>query len=240
MQPILARLEKAVKPAQKEPEAEPEPTVKKVVRTSELLQISKDAKALLININSHPFMTISSRCKALELSGRRMESAKAEIVEKGLAKEVSIALGSHRPAMFLVLTDLGLSYLRHAGQDVGLWERVGNVGFEHRLYQVLIAYSLKNMGWQAFIEREVGSGRRVDILAIREGKKIGIEIELGNVSLEEELRCLEQLDELAILVADRETALRIRSEIQKLGKEKVWVCQVSKFLSKLRGEIRAE
>jgi hypothetical protein len=96
------------------------------------------------------------------------------------------------------------------------------------------------MGWQAFIEREVGSGRRVDILAIREGKKIGIEIELGNVSLEEELRCLEQLDELAILVADRETALRIRSEIQKLGKEKVWVCQVSKFLSKLRGEISDE
>jgi hypothetical protein len=241
MQPILSRLKRTVKTKPTvEKTARPEPMIKKILQTSEFPPVSEDVRALLTNINSHPFMTISSRCKALGLSGRKIESAKAEIVEKGLAKEVSIALGSHRPAMFLVLTDLGLSYLRNSGQDVGLWERVGSVGFEHRLYQVLIAYSLRMVGWQTFIEREMGSGRRVDVLAMREGKKIGIEVELGKVSLEEELKCLDQLDELAILVADQETVLRVKSEAEKLGRQKVWFCQAGKFLSKLRGEIRVE
>jgi hypothetical protein len=233
MQPILSRLEKNVK-------AQSNPKIKKAVQASKLPQLSENAKTLLININSHPFMTISSRSKVLGLSGSRMESAKAELVEKSLVNEVSIVLGSHGPAMFLILTELGLSYLRNADQDVGLWEKVGTLGFERRLYQVLIAYSLKSVGWQAFIEREVGSGRRVDVLAIREDKKIGIEIELGKVGTRKELKCPKQLDEVAILVANRETGLRLRSEAEKSGKEKVWVCQASKFLSKLRGEIKVD
>jgi hypothetical protein len=232
MQPILSRLEKTVK-------APPDPKLKKAVQASKLPQLSEDAKTLLININSHPFMTNSSRCRALELSESRMESTKAELAQKDIANEVKIVLGNHGPAMFLVLTELGLSYLKDAGQDVRLWEKVGNVGFEHSLYQVLIAYSLKSMGWQAFIEREVGGGRRVDVLAIREDKKIGIEIELGKDDIGGELRCPKQLDELAILVANRGTGLRLSSETE-VGKGKVWVCQASKFLSRLRGEIKVD
>jgi len=236
MQPALSSLMKSVE-LSVESEPKPERPERKVTKE---IPLSEDAKLLISHINSHPFMTISSRYKQLGISGRRLESAKEEIISKRLVKEVSIALSVHRPAKFLVLTDIGLSYLKNAGQDVSLWQKVGNVGFEHMLYQVLIAYSLKNSGWQAFIEKDVGSGRRVDVLAVKDGKRIGIEVELGSVNLEEEISCLDQLDELAILVADYQTTLRTASEIQRLGKQKVWVCQISKFLAKLRSNINSE
>jgi hypothetical protein len=185
-------------------------------------------------------MTISARYKQLGISGRRIEAAKEEIIKRGLAKELSVAISCRRPAVFLVLTQDGISYLKSNKQDVSLWQKVGNVGFEHMLYQVLIAYSLKSSGWQAFIEKEVESGRRVDVLALKDSKKVGIEVELSNFDLEEELRCTEHFNELIILVPEEKRVLELTEEVKRLGKQNVLVWQINKFLAKLRSNSRSE
>jgi hypothetical protein len=39
------------------------------------------------------------------------------------------------------------------GRETSSGQKIRNVGFEHSLYQVLIAYSLRNKGHEAAIER---------------------------------------------------------------------------------------
>jgi len=139
------------------------------------------------------------------LSARRIEMAKAELLEKSLVKEVRLGIGRHAPVEFLEPTKQALSLLSKAGHKMNLWLHIGNVGLEHVHYQVRVAYALRALGHQAFIEKRVSGSRRVDVLAIRDGRKMGIEVELHDFELADKLRDAEQVDELVILVKDFES-----------------------------------
>lgn len=89
--------------------------------------------------------------------------------------------------------------LSNLGHNITIWRRIGNVGFEHCLYQVLIAYNFRNRGLKATIEKALASGREVDVYV--EGReRIGIEIELTTTNIEEKIRGIDELDRLIILV----------------------------------------
>ena len=45
--------------------------------------------------------------------------------------------------------------MRDIGEEIRLWDYIGHVSFEQRLYQVLVAYSYRNAGHQAF-ENDTG------------------------------------------------------------------------------------
>jgi hypothetical protein len=234
MEPILSRLNKFVVPASQQNKKE---TVKLIPNLSE------DAKKLLFSVNSHPFKGVSSHYSMLGFSGRKAETAKDELIQKGFVKEISITLGSHRPVKFLVITSLGLSYLKKEKKETRLWEFIGNASFEHRLYQVLIAYSFRNSGHQAFIEKEIGEGKRLDILLIQHEKRVGIEIELTpNLNLEKILKILKDLDELKILCED-EALERIKETIERVVypslRKKISIHPVKGYLAALKGNLRA-
>jgi hypothetical protein len=233
MEPILSRLNKFVVPASQQTKRE----------IKQLPSLSEDAKKLLFSVNSHPFKGVSSHYSMLGFSGRRAETAKDELIQKGFVKEVSITLGSHRPVKFLVITNLGLSYLKSEKKETKLWEFIGNASFEHRLYQVLIAYSFRQSGHQAFIEKEIGEGKRLDVLLIQHEKRVGIEIELTpNLNLGKILKSLKDLDELKIVCEDKAIE-KVKETIDNVVypsiRKKISIHTVREYLASLKGNLRA-
>jgi hypothetical protein len=178
---------------------------------AEEVELSEYCWKLLENINSHPFNGIVSRQKELGISVKRFEKAKQELISRGLIEQIDISLSKRRPTSFLVLTDKALQLLEAKGLDISVWKHVGNVGFEHMLYQVLIRWQLKKIGYDAHIEVEIAKGRRIDVLATKNRRKIGIEVELNaNVDLKQKLSEIESLDELYIV-----TSKKLFSEIRE-------------------------
>jgi hypothetical protein len=105
------------------------------------------------------------------------------------------------------------------------------VGFEHSLYQVLIAYSLRKKGYEATIEKKLASGRRLDVYCNDGKKKTGIEIELTTANIDEKVEGIEELDGLVILVRDEESlrdALAFLEEHPAINK--VTVQRIGEFL----------
>lgn len=205
--------------------------------------ISKDAVKLLLNVNEHPFRGIASRYKMLGFSVKRGEKAKHELLHNGLAKVVSVSLGNYRPIKFLVPSSRGIEYLEDMGCNVKLWDFLGNVSFEHRLLQVLIAYIYRRLGKEARVEKEL-RGYRWDIV-VNEGKKrTAIEIACSsNVDLKKLTDGAKLFDRILIICKDLRTAGIVESLIySKLspaarGKMQIWVA--SAFLSKLKGNLNA-
>jgi hypothetical protein len=146
-----------------------------------------------------------------------------------LVVPVSVPLGRFRPVRFLVPTSEALSLLANVGHDISLWKKIGNVGFEHSLYQVLIAYSFRRRGFETTIEKTLASGRRVDVFI--DGKlKIGIEIELTTGNLEEKLRGIDELDRLVLLVKAEQVLQEYQNELSNRHADKVTVSRVIEFL----------
>jgi len=195
-------------------------------------QLSSDAWDLMVNICGHPFMGIRSRCYSLKVSGRRMEAAISELAEQKLIASLAIPLGRFRPVKFLIPTDEAQNLLANVGHDVSLWKKIGHVGFEHSLYQVLLAYAFRKKGCEAVIEKRLQSGRRLDLLVVDRSRKIGIEIELTTTDVEAKLEGIEELDELVILVKDEKT-LQDGLNVLKThpANKKIIVKKASEFLS---------
>ena len=165
-------------------------------------QLSSDAWDLLANVCGHPFLGIRSRCYSLKMSGRRIEAAINELTESKLIASMGIPLGRFRPVKFLIPTNEALNSLANVGHDTSLWKKIGNVGFEHSLYQVLLAYAFRKKGCEAVIEKKLRTGRRLDLLVMDGSKKVGIEVELTTTNVEEKLEGIDELDTLVILVKD--------------------------------------
>jgi hypothetical protein len=190
-------------------------------------QLSPDAWNVLVNVCEHPFMGIRSRSYRLKISGRRIETAVAELAKMQLVATLPISLGNFRPVKFIMLTNEALSLLRNVGHEASLWKKIGNVGFEHSLYQVLIAYSFRKRGYEATIEKKLASGRRLDVYCNDGKRKTGIEIELTTTNIEEKVQGIDELDNLVILVKDEESLrdgvmfLKARPAIKKVTIQKV-------------------
>jgi hypothetical protein len=194
--------------------------------------LSEDAWKVLENINSHPFNGIVSRQRELGFSASRLEKAKEELISNGLVIQLNIPLSGRRPSLFLVLTDEALQVLEAKGFDTNIWKHVGNVGFEHMLYQALIRWEFKKLGYDAHIEARISEGRRIDVLAVKDGERIGVEVELNaNVDLRQKLNGIEGIDELYI-VTRKEAFNEVRSKLGDLPRN-VRLYSIDKFLQRL-------
>jgi hypothetical protein len=209
---------------------------KKTKLKLELPRVSIEAWALLTDVNYHPFKSITTRYKSLNLSVRKAAEAKRELVQKLLIREQEIKLGKRRPTKFLLPTNIGLKLLEEQNHSTSLWKIIGRQGLLHQLYVVLIAYAYKRLGQKAFIEKTLPNKRRVDVLVCKD-RKTAIEVELGPFTLENELRALEHVDELIILVKDRSALDELRYQLQRLSKAEkncVKTFQTDDFLQNLR------
>jgi len=205
--------------------------------------ISKDAMKLLLNVNEHPFSGIASRYKMLGLSVKRGEKAKQELLQNGLASEVSISLGNYRPSKFIVPSKQGIEYLKEMRCKVKLWNFLGNVSFEHRLLQVLIAYMYRRLGKEVEVEKEL-QGYRWD-LVVKEGeKRTAIEIACSsNVDVKKLTKGAKIFEKVLIICKDLRTAgiveRLIYSKLGSTARAKMQIWAASAFLSKLKRNLKA-
>ena len=126
--------------------------------------------------------------------------------------------------------------LEEQKHNTWLWKTIGRQGFKHQLYSVLIAYAYKRLGHQVFIEKTLPNERRVDVLVCR-NVKTAIEVELGPFVLEDELKALQCVDELIILVKDEGILSESRFHLRQLSQEiqtNVKTFQIDEFLQSLR------
>ena len=194
-------------------------------------QLSADAWELLVNVAEHPFRGIKSRCKILKVSARRLEAAIAELLDRQMIASLQVPLGRFRPVRFLIPTDDALALLKNVGHSIGLWKKIGNIGFEHALYQVLIAYSFKKRGYEALIEKTLACGRRVDVFLRNGETRIAIEIEVTTTNYEPKLLGINEVSRLVFLVKDEKTRLEIEERLrQQVRENKINVFEITKFL----------
>ena len=213
-------------------------------RPTEQTMLSNDAHSLLLNVNRYPLMHLTNRYKILGIIGRRGEEAKSELTQKKLVEEHEVPIGSFRPVKYLVPTASGREFLKSKGQKTGHWKAVGHMGFDHMLYQKLIAFYLSKMDQSVTIEKDLGNGRRVDIFAIIDDKRVGIEItQNSNVDVWQLLKAQQNLDELVIVCRDRNVLEKLKERIKRVAYpsvfSKIKFSLVTKYLSKLRSNVRA-
>jgi len=131
------------------------------------------------------------------------------------------------------LTGRALKFLDSKGVDISTWRHVGNVGFEHMLYQVLIRWEFKKLAYDAHLEVRLSDKRRIDVLAIKDGRRIGVEVELNtNVDLSQKLVGIESLDQLYV-VARREILGQVKTKLGSLP-DKVAIYAIDQFIGKIR------
>jgi hypothetical protein len=237
---VLERLHRLAPELYVEPTHPAEIAEKEV--TLALPKISNDATTVLLDTNRRPFRGITRRFAGLGLSGRRGELAKTELVMKNIIAEVEVQLGNRRPTKFLVPTDNGLKLLEAMRERTDLWRYVASVSFEHRLFQVLLNYALRENGYKTRMEHDLGEGRRLDVYATRDGQKIGIEILLttGNdyTNLEPTLSFVSQL---FIVCKEKRTALDFETWLDATAnpetRERFKVTTFSQFMRDLKRNI---
>jgi hypothetical protein len=217
---IIERLRKAIPQLNASLPALPEPGPKET--TSTLPQISEDATALLLDTNRRPFRGITRRIASLGLSGRRGELAKAELVQKNIVAEVDVQLGIRRPTKFLMPTENGLRLLKAMRESTQLWHHIGRVSFEHRLYQVLINYGLRQNGYKTKIEQNLGEGRRLDLYATKDSRKIGFEVVLtGSNDYSNLIPTLDSVDQVIVVCKDRQAGCDMETWLDSTAKPEV-------------------
>lgn len=160
-----------------------------------------------------------------------------------MVEEHEIPIGSFRPVKYLVPTASGREFLKNKGLKTGHWKAVGHVGFDHMLYQKLIAFYLKELDHSFVLEKDLGNGRRVDVFSIIDDKRVGIEItQNSNVDVWQLLKAQQNLDELVIVCKDRNVLEKLEERIRKVAYpsvfSKIKFSLATKYLSKLRSNVR--
>lgn len=103
---------------------------------------------------------------------------------------------------------------------------------------------LGKMDHPIILEKDLGNGRRVDIFATIDDKRVGIEIaQNSNVDVWQLLKAQQNLDELVIVCKDRSVLKKLEERIREVAYpsvfSKIRFYLVTKYLSKLRSDVRA-
>lgn len=135
--------------------------------------------AFMKDILAYPTAAIVERYTRLNLSAHTGNRTKEYLRERQLIQEFSIPNGKGAIKVLQITGD-GSALLLAAGVDIrglNFSQRLG--GPEHRYWVNRIADELKDRGCNVQKEYATGDGHFIDIVAEKNGKKIGIEVETG-------------------------------------------------------------
>ena len=100
---------------------------------------------------------------------------KNSLLEKDLIYWKGVSTQSGRIKV-LLLTHKGKTAIGKPGEDK-IFPR--NTSFEHEYWKYKIAGIYRKKGYKVTLEYSIGDGKKVDIVAEKDGKRIAIEIETG-------------------------------------------------------------
>jgi predicted transcriptional regulator len=169
---------------------------------------------ILTSIREEPFIDQQERIRRLNLSTSSSTNNKyfKELEKEELVIPQKISLGSKKGVkVFYEITDKGKEYARMKDFHIP-----GKGDFKHKFWQNTIKKYLKSMGYNAEIEKRIGT-KNVDVGFNINGKQAAVEIELSpghlieNVTKDLEAGC----DIIIIAVQNKTQVTTYRKKIQK-------------------------
>ncbi len=140
-------------------------------------ELTPKEKELLIDILKYPTSGTVERYHRLGLNVYQGNKLKQQLAKKDLIKAESISTNKGRLKVF-DLSEKGKDELRKLGYQVKN-HRVKNASFEHEFWKKKVADHLKDNGFEIHEEYPIGYGKSVDVVAMKDGKQMAIEIETG-------------------------------------------------------------
>ena len=142
------------------------------------IQITNEQKEFLEDIYKYPISGVVERYHRMGINAFRGNRIKNSLLEKELIywKGISTLRGRIK---ILLLTHKGKTAIGKPGED-RIFPR--NTSFEHEYWKYKIAEIYRKKGYKVTLEYSIGEGKKVYIVAEKNGKRIAIEIETGKSS----------------------------------------------------------
>ena len=135
----------------------------------------------LIHIYTYPLMGAVKRYRQLGLNSYQGNKHKTSLLEKGLItlEDVRTSLGRNK---LMVPTHKGFEWLSARGFE-SKSDKEG--GILHRFWKRRLREQFRTIGYVTMLEKKIGGNRAIDLLVSDGLKKVSVEIETGNNSLEQ-------------------------------------------------------
>jgi Holliday junction resolvase len=171
------------------------------------IRLTTQERKFLMDVQERPTSFVVDRYSRLGLSARKGNELQRVLIERGLVESASISLHGGT-AKILGLTGEGR-------QALGLPNAASNRngGPVHTYWKRRLAEHLRARGYEVAEEFPVGSGKTIDLVATRGGKRVAFEIETGASDAAANVRkCLAAGVDSVIVVA---TSARNRESLAK-------------------------
>ncbi len=169
-----------------------------------LEKLSRDAVRFLADVAGRPLSTTVSRYQRLNLSRRRGNAIRRDLLDAALIAPVAIATRSGQVVLYQ-LADHGRTVCRSIGIDPGPAPRTS---VEHSYWMRKAAEYFEAKGYDVTREYAVAGNGTIDLLAERPGERVSVEIETGKSNIQENIKKLRRADfDRVILVATSPAAV---------------------------------
>ncbi len=188
--------------------------------------LNDDAFRLFIDIITHPDDGTKSRYKRLEFSVGTGNRLKENLLKQGWLQSQVVNLGNTRKTC--------LRLTKQATNALNLDITTPQYGsIVHEYWKRFYAQRFTELGYQVSLEVPRISGR-VDLVALKDNKKIAVEIETGKSDFMRNVRqdLLAKYDKIIVIATDKNALEKIQHSLAKEGliiPEKVEVYQAAHF-----------
>ena len=174
------------------------------------IEITEEQKRLLIDVIEYPISGIAERYKRLSFSVYKGNRLKDMLIHFGFLKSTQISTFEGR-VIYLEPTTRALN-------ELGI-EKRREGGPEHEYWKCRVAKHLEDIGYETEIEFPIGEGKTVDILAVRDGQRLAIEIETGKSNVMDNIRKLSSssFSESWVVCLNEDTKSRLLNDVNKLN-----------------------
>lgn len=147
-------------------------------------KLSKEEIELLKDVMENITSGVAERYCRVNLSSYFGNKVRNSLVARDLVEQVDISTGKGRVRLLWV-TEKGKDALKSLAFDVPVR---GRGGPEHEYWKERVRRHLQSLGYQVEVEKSLGDGRTIDLVASKDGEEGAIEIETGQSDVEENVK----------------------------------------------------
>ena len=130
---------------------------------------------LMKDIIQHPFDGVVRRYSRLDISRRRGNAARENLVNKGALVAVPVTIKQGKKVLLEPSPQMKTSLQRIGGMTFS--NKDG--GIVHQYWKQKIGEEFGKHGWRTEEEKSIGNGQQVDVHAERNGRRVAVEVETG-------------------------------------------------------------
>ncbi len=172
--------------------------------------LDEHSLAFLDDVLTHPDDGVRQRFHRLGISARRGTRTKQRLIDEGLLDSLLVPIGQSRK--------LVLRLSPTAAKRLGISTNLRNESLAHEYWKATCAERYRRLGFRVELEAPLGDGR-VDVLATKGAKRVGIEVETGkSETVKNVKRCLlERLDRIMIVATDGSALEKTKKQLTAAG-----------------------